>query len=222
MSLGNRRPERLRDSSEPISVFLRWPSIAAALLFIWPLGLALMIARITRDLHSTESIASKKVPVIPYAHQKSSQEKEKFLVGQKHRRKIAITAVVVAVLFLLLGCYGITKDYFLFFFQKEAFLGLLSSFFGSMFFLLVGMYAVVRSYTLILQGRRFQAVIAALNGAQAISVSKLAQKLSCTEEQLTVDLLQMISALYFGGNAYLDDVTNILYCDGRAEYAAET
>jgi hypothetical protein len=212
-------PDRLQnhDESKP-SRWLSWPAIVISLLLVWPLGVVLLVIKIARAYNWSWNWGGgqKKEKKIPYSKLKSKTEQTEFLAAQKHRSKVVVTAMVLSALFIILGCYEITKDYVYYFFGHYPIQDLLSEFLSSAVFMLVGIYISSYCYSLCLRQHRVSSILSAFAGKGSMPVADIAKKAGLSKDLVRSELPAMVKDLYFGRSAYLDAAADTFYCSSRS------
>lgn len=129
------------EAGEKTPFLLRWPVIIIALLLAWPLGLVMLITKLIGVQRKPRDDAFRKsgkpVPAEGEQRANSSQKKKLF------------TVLLLTVLFLALGCIGISGDY-LSLFGGETLAGpLLRDLITHVLFLLAGVYLASAAYAML-------------------------------------------------------------------------
>lgn len=110
----SRQSERLPSRGqklEKVYFLLRWPVIVVAFLFVWPLGVILLITKIIGAVRKNRQEKVLQDNKIPFAKSKSKEDKQAYAAHCSQQKKRLITSFLMTALFLLLGCWGMTRDY---------------------------------------------------------------------------------------------------------------
>lgn len=209
--------ERLQNPNGRTPLSERWPIIILCLLFVWPLGLVLLILKILRAArggHDAKVI--KQTADVPYQKYKSRERKLSYLEKQKKQKKMNWSAAIMTVLLLALGCYGLTRDYLHLFLVRHFDVEFIQDFVCHCLFLLAGTYLASRIYTMFLRQHQARQILATLHGRPEVPLASLAQAQHCEVEDLYELLVWMISMDCFGERAEVDMEKNILYCTRAA------
>lgn len=210
--------ERLQNPTERSPISEKWPVIILCLLFVWPLGLVLLILKILRAArggHVEEK--TKKTAEVPYLKYKSREKKTAYLEKQKKQRKMNWSSAIMTTLLLALGCYGLTRDYLHLFSVQQLDKEFLQDFVFHCVFLLAGTYLASRIYAMFQRQHQARQILATLHGRPQVPLSALAQAQHCEEADLYELLVWMVSMDYFGDRAEVDMEKNILHCTRAAE-----
>lgn len=210
--------ERLQNPTERTPLSERWPVIILCLLFVWPLGLVLLLLKILRAArggHVEEK--NRKTADVPYLKYKSREKKAAYLEKQKKQKKMNWSSAIMTALLLALGCYGLTTDYLYLFSVRQLNVDFLQDFVCHCAFLLAGTYLASRIYAMFQRQHQARQILATLHGRPQVPLSALAQAQHCEEAALYELLVWMVSMDYFGDRAEVDMERNILYCTRAAE-----
>ncbi len=199
--------------NENTPIYQRWSVIIIAVLLIWPLGIILLFMKITgvgkQQYHLDKNSRNIK---IPYARYKSEEKIRSYNEKHKHQVKADISTAIVAVLLLVLGCYGLTKDYIYLFVYKTVSVSLIQDILFQALFVLAGTYLAYRLYFMLLEQRMASLLLVKLGGKKSASMSELADGLKFNPEDVKEVVTWMLKMDYFGDNARLDSEEGTLYC----------
>ena len=208
-----KQPKNTLKNSDPENSFLlRWPVILIALLFIWPLGVILLITKFIGIHRKNREEKVQVDPSVPYAKWKTAAEKQAYGEAKRRQTKRLITSLLVTVIFVVLGCASVTLDY-LDLFWGGGFSGeFVKNFIGHGAFLVMGVFLSSTTYGIFLQQRRINRLRAVIGSAEQVTVASLAVSTGYTEEELRGDLNAMLEQKYFGHGARFDEASGTLTC----------
>lgn len=215
----SRQSERLPSRGqkpEKVYFLLRWPVIVVAFLFVWPLGVILLITKIIGAVRKNRQEKVLQDNKIPFAKSKSKEDKQAYAAHCSRQKKRLITSFLMTALFLLLGCWGMTRDY-LQLFWGSGFTGKLAAdFLSHGIFLLVGIFLAAKAYDLLVQQRRLARLLTLIGNAGVVHLDQLLERSGETEYQLLLDLQAMLDRAYLGHGAFYDAQRRTLYCRADA------
>ncbi|MBR5218086.1 MAG: hypothetical protein IKV68_06990, partial [Oscillospiraceae bacterium] len=133
---------------EKTPFLLRWGVIGAALVLAWPIGVILLITKLIGIARENRAMQVAAGTGIPFAGYKTVDEKQKYARFAAQMKKTRTTSLLITLVFLALGGYGITQDWLTLFADGFTVL-LLRNFAAHAAFLLLGLYMGKRSYALL-------------------------------------------------------------------------
>ena len=196
---------------EKTPFLLRWGVIGAALVLVWPIGVVLLITKLIGIARETRALQIAAGTGIPFAAHKTTGEKQKYARIAAQMKKMRTTSLVITLLFLVLGGYGITQDW-LKLFADGFTMPLLRDFAIHAAFLLLGLYMGKRCYTLQQEHIRVRKLSAAIGERPEVSVQELATAVALPPALVIELLLGMLGQYHFGSGAYLNKSGETLYC----------
>ena len=208
-----KQPKKSAKSSDPENSFLlRWPVILIALLFLWPLGIILLITKFIGIHRKNREEKVQVDPAVPYAKWKTAAEKTAYGDAKRRQTKRLITSLLVTAIFVVLGCASVTLDY-LDLFWGGGFSGeFVKNFVGHGAFLVMGVFLSSTTYGIYLQQRRIRRLRTVIGSAEQVTVASLAVSTGYAEEEICGDLKAMLDQKYFGHGARFDEASGLLIC----------
>lgn len=205
-------PMSINRKPEDDSFLLKWPVIVIAIIFAWPIGMVLLITKIIGVARRNRSNKILTDTNVPYSKYKTNKDKLGYKEEKSRRKKRVIATIIMSILFLGLGCIGITRDYIQIFAGDAELSKLVPDFLSHVLFMLVGIYMASSIYGLFGQLDRIGRIINALGDIKSISVEDLAKKTEINDEQLVKDIEYMAERYYFGHDSSFDRDSKTLNC----------
>ncbi len=190
---------------------LRWSVILIALLLIWPIGVILLITKLIGVVRQNREIKILTTDEIPFAPWKTALDRQVYAQCMGKTKKLLVTSVLTTVIFLILGCSGITGDW-LTLFANGFSTPLLLDFLSHSVFFLFGLGFVQSSYSILQERHRTRLLSIAIGERTQVTVQELTDATALPPSQIDKDLQKMLEQCWFGHGAYYDTAAQTLYC----------
>lgn len=191
--------------------YLRWWFIIVTLLFLWPVGIVSLITKIIGIIRRSRSLKTATDYKIPFYKQKTKNMRQEYDRKKRFRSKTVVCTVLITIIFLSVGCVGLTKGYLHIFFGEGITAKIATDLFFNILFTLCGLYFIAGGYRILEENIRFRKIMDVIGGNRLFHLEKLCVQTGIAEEQLLSDIMKMKEQLFFGPGAYYNPEEKLLH-----------